>query len=68
MPGWLGAIATWNPLSNTAGAIRELFGNPAWGGMENAIPLALLWPAVLTIIFLPLTQRKWKKSALAGSK
>jgi ABC-2 type transport system permease protein len=28
MPGWLGAIGTWNPLSATATAIRDLFGNP----------------------------------------
>ena len=32
MPGWLGAIAEWNPLSATAAAVRELFGNPGWGG------------------------------------
>lgn len=27
MPGWLGAVAQWNPLSATATAIRDLFGN-----------------------------------------
>ena len=30
MPGWLGAIAAWNPLSATVAAARELFGNPGW--------------------------------------
>ena len=28
MPGWLGAVAEWNPVSATASATRELFGNP----------------------------------------
>ena len=28
MPGWLGAIAEWNPLSSTITATRQLFGNP----------------------------------------
>ena len=28
MPGWLGAIAEWNPVSSTVTASRELFGNP----------------------------------------
>jgi len=32
MPGWLGVIAEWNPLSATVSATRELFGNPGWGG------------------------------------
>ena len=30
MPGWLGTIAEWNPLSATVAATRELFGNPGW--------------------------------------
>ncbi len=30
MPHWLGAVAEWNPLSATASAARELFGNPGW--------------------------------------
>ena len=28
MPGWLGAVAAWNPVSSTAGAIRDLFEAP----------------------------------------
>ena len=28
MPGWLGVIAEWNPISSTINAARELFGNP----------------------------------------
>jgi ABC-2 type transport system permease protein len=64
MPGWLGAISAWNPLSATATAIRELFGNPNWnaGGWatEHSVTLALIWPAVLTVIFLPLAARQYR--------
>ncbi len=67
MPGWLGAIATWNPLSATATATRDLFGNPTWTtdtwAAEHAIPLAVLWPAVLTLIFLPLAYRQYRRLA-----
>jgi ABC-2 type transport system permease protein len=64
MPGWLGAIATWNPLSATAAAIRHLFGNPTWAthtwAANHATPLAALWPAVLTLIFLPLAYHRYR--------
>lgn len=65
MPSWLGAVATWNPLSATATAIRDLFGNPTWAAdtwaAEQAVPLAALWPAVLTAIFLPLAYRQYRR-------
>ena len=52
MPGWLGAIAEWNPVSATATAARELFGNPtgATSGWlaENAVLAASVWPLVIT--------------------
>lgn len=64
MPGWLDAIATWNPLSATATAIRDLFGNPDWntGGWasHHSIVLALIWPAALTILFLPLAAHQYR--------
>jgi ABC-2 type transport system permease protein len=64
MPGWLGAIGTWNPLSATATAIRDLFGNPDWNAhnwaTDHALTLALVWPAVLTLIFLPLAARQYR--------
>jgi ABC-2 type transport system permease protein len=66
MPSWLGAIAEWNPLSATISATRELFGNP--GGVvadgfttRNALPLAIAWPIVLTLIFLPLSVRRFQR-------
>ena len=65
MPAWLGAIAQWNPLSATASATRELFGNPGFGGVswisENAMLMAILWPLLLVVIFLPLSVRTFRK-------
>jgi ABC transporter DrrB family efflux protein len=64
MPGWLGTIAEWNPLSSTVAATRELFGNPVWGGgswvEEHALLMALAWPALLIAIFFPLSVRRFQ--------
>lgn len=59
MPGWLGAIAEWNPLSATAAATRELFGNPGWGG-DSSILLAVGWPVLLIAVFCPLAIRRYR--------
>jgi ABC-2 type transport system permease protein len=65
MPGWLGTIAEWNPLSATVAAARELFGNPGWGGeswiAQNALPMALVWPLVIFAIFFPLSVRRYRR-------
>lgn len=65
MPDWLGAIALWNPVSATATAIRELFGNPAASGgtwvETNAALMAAVWPIVITAVFLPLAVRKFQR-------
>ncbi|MFF0373955.1 ABC transporter permease [Actinoplanes missouriensis] len=65
MPAWLGAIAAWNPLSATATAARQLFGNPTGvtGGVleDGAVWLALAWPLVLVAIFVPLSARAYRK-------
>lgn len=67
MPSWLGDIASWNPLSATATGIRELFGNPTWNDQawaaQHAVLLAVLWPAALTAIFLPLAVRQYRSLA-----
>ncbi|WP_022893742.1 ABC transporter permease [Agromyces subbeticus] len=65
MPGWLGAIATWNPVSATAAATRELFGNPTgttsgWFA-ENAVLAASVWPLVITAVFLPLAAGAYRR-------
>ncbi|AZK94736.1 MULTISPECIES: ABC transporter permease [Streptomyces] len=65
MPDWLGTVAAWNPISSTAGATRELFGNPVASDgswiQENAVLMAVAWPLVLTAIFLPLAVRRFQK-------
>ncbi|MFC7481853.1 ABC transporter permease [Luedemannella flava] len=61
MPDWLGAIAAWNPLSATASAVRELFGNPGTPVSDHALLLAIAWPVVLTAIFLPLSARRYRR-------
>ena len=65
MPGWLGAIASANPLSATASATRELFGNPGWNDgswlAEHAMMLAVAWPVVITAVFAPLAVRAYRR-------
>ncbi|MES4901338.1 MULTISPECIES: ABC transporter permease [unclassified Streptomyces] len=65
MPDWLGAIALWNPVSSTANAIRDLFGNPVPGGggwvEEHATLMAVAWPVALTAVFLPLAVRRFQR-------
>jgi ABC-2 type transport system permease protein len=64
MPGWLGAISEWNPLSATVAATRELFGNPGWGGetwiSRNSLLMAILWPMVIFAVFFPLSVRRYR--------
>jgi ABC-2 type transport system permease protein len=65
MPGWLAAIAEWNPLSATVSATRELFGNPASPGgswaAQHAVLLAVAWPVLLIAVFLPLSGRRYRR-------
>ncbi|MEE6260241.1 ABC transporter permease [Plantactinospora sonchi] len=65
MPAWLGVLAEANPLSATTAAVRELFGNPGWGGdswlARHALTLAIGWPVLLTGIFLPLSVRRYQR-------
>lgn len=67
MPGWLGPIAAWNPVSSTANAIRELFQTPGAGVGEasywidgHAIAGALIWPALIMAVFGPLAVQQFK--------
>lgn len=64
MPDWLGAVAMWNPVSATADAIRDLYGNPMPSGgswiEQHAQLMAVVWPLTITAIFLPLAVRKFQ--------
>jgi ABC-2 type transport system permease protein len=65
MPGWLGTVVEWNPLSATVSATRELFGNPGWGGeswvAQHALLMAVVWPLLLLAVFLPLSVRRYRR-------
>lgn len=66
MPAWMGAIAEWNPLSATALAVRELFGNQLWGAggswaTDHALLLAVAWPLALLTVFMPLAVRRFSR-------
>ncbi|CAM5382394.1 hypothetical protein SBADM41S_01365 [Streptomyces badius] len=65
MPDWLGFVAAWNPISSTATATRELFGNPVAGGgtwvEENAPLMAVVWPLAITLVFLPSAVRRFRR-------
>lgn len=71
MPGWLGAAVEWNPMSATATAARDLFGNDpgaaaastSWAA-QHASLLAVVWPVVLVGVFFPLAVRRF--AALSG--
>jgi ABC-2 type transport system permease protein len=70
MPGWLRAVADWNPLSALAAACRHLFGNPdpvanlpAWP-MQHPELAVLLWSAVLLAIFAPLAVHLYRRKSL----
>ncbi|MEV2260527.1 ABC transporter permease [Streptomyces anulatus] len=65
MPGWLGAVVEWNPMSATATAVRELFGNPggatgSWAA-EHAELLAVLWPVAIIAVFFPLAVARFAR-------
>ena len=65
MPGWIGTVAEWNPLSSTITATRQLFGNPGvessgWLA-ENAVAMAVIWPLVITAATMPLAVRAYQR-------
>ncbi|WP_412103878.1 ABC transporter permease [Streptomyces californicus] len=65
MPAWLGTVVEWNPMSATATAVRDLFGNPgattgSWAA-EHAGLLAVLWPAAIIAVFFPLAVRRFTR-------
>jgi ABC-2 type transport system permease protein len=64
MPDWLGTVAAWNPLSATAAATRQLFGNPTGVTegplLDYPVWLAVGWPLVLVAVFVPLSARAYR--------
>lgn len=60
-------IASWNPISTLAAAVRTLFGNPTGMPDDPAWPLrhpvlaAVLWSLVLLAISMPLAMRRFRQ-------
>ncbi|GAB2903542.1 ABC transporter permease [Streptomyces mayteni] len=54
-----------NPMSATAGAVRDLFGNPGWSGdswaATHPVPLAVAWPLLLLALCAPLAMRRFSR-------
>jgi ABC transporter DrrB family efflux protein len=66
MPGWMQAIASWNPVSVLVQAVRELFGNPlapvtnnAWA-LDHAVAMAWISILVVVAIAVPLALRRYR--------
>jgi ABC-2 type transport system permease protein len=59
MPGWLGTVVEWNPMSRTATAVRDLLGGP--GGEPGPVWAAVLWPLGLLAVFFPLAVRRFAR-------
>jgi ABC-2 type transport system permease protein len=60
MPGWLQAIADWNPVSAVTAGARHLWGNPnpsaaisAWP-MRHPVEASLIWSLIILAIAAPL--------------
>ena len=67
MPGWLQAIADWNPVSAVTAAVRTLFGNPnpsssisAWP-MQHPVAAALIWSVGILVVFAPLAAHLFRR-------
>jgi ABC-2 type transport system permease protein len=63
MPGWLRAVADWNPVSAVAAGVRQLWDNPnpsasidAWP-MRHPITASLAWSVLILAVAAPLASR-----------
>ena len=64
MPGWLQAVADWNPVSAVTAGARNLWGNPnpsgtiqAWP-MQHPVEAALIWSVVILAVAGP-----WRRTS-----
>jgi ABC transporter DrrB family efflux protein len=67
MPGWLGAVANWNPVSAVASACRTLFHSPnpsstvhAWP-MQHPVAAAVIWSLAILAVCVPLAGRLYRR-------
>ncbi len=67
MPGWLQAIADWNPVSSVTAGARNLWGNPnpsatiqAWP-MQHPVEAALIWTVAILAVAAPLASHFFRR-------
>jgi ABC-2 type transport system permease protein len=67
MPGWLRAVADWNPVSAVAAGTRQLWGNPnpsasigAWP-MRHPVEASLAWSVLILAVAAPLASRYFRR-------
>jgi ABC transporter DrrB family efflux protein len=67
MPGWMQAVADWNPVSAVCAGARDLWGNPnpsahidAWP-MQHPVAASVLWSVVLLVVACPLAAHYFRK-------
>lgn len=67
MPGWLQAVANWNPVSAVTAAARDLWGNPNPSGGIHAWPMehpevaAVLWSMLILAVAAPLATQVFRR-------
>jgi ABC-2 type transport system permease protein len=68
MPGWLRAVANWNPLSAVAASCRDLFATPTRpprsAPMQHPELATVFWSVGLTVLSAPLAVRLYRRKAL----
>ncbi|CCH86440.1 ABC-type polysaccharide/polyol phosphate export systems, permease component [Modestobacter italicus] len=69
-PTVLRRFAEWNPVSTVAQGARELFGNipagvpePGVWSLQHPLAYSLLWAALILAVFVPLSVRKYLRTA-----
>jgi len=67
MPGWLQAVADWNPVSAVTAGARNLWGNPnpsgtipAWP-MQHPVEAGLIWSVVILAVAAPLASHFFRR-------
>jgi ABC-2 type transport system permease protein len=69
MPAFLQHVATWNPVSSTVQAARELFGNPPIAPPDHSFPVdhpilvSVAWSLLVLFVFVRLAVRKYAQVA-----
>lgn len=70
-PSVLRRFVEWNPVSAVTQAVRDLFGNtnplappPDVWALRNPVWYTLIWIAVILLVFIPVSVRKFQRAAL----